>query len=137
MIGEAMGAHVLLIFARRAGRIIAGALNLIGSDALYGRYWGAAEHHEFLHFEACYYQAIEFAIAHRLGRVEAGAQGPHKLARGYLPSLTHSAHHILDRRFADAVADYLKGERRAVAEDGCWLDAHSPFRRRQAETDGF
>jgi len=137
MIGEAMGAHVLLIFARRAGRIIAGALNLIGSDALYGRYWGAAEHHEFLHFEACYYQAIEFAIAHRLGRVEAGAQGPHKLARGYLPSLTHSAHHILDRRFAHAVADYLKGERRAVAEDSCWLDAHSPFRRRQAETDGF
>jgi hypothetical protein len=137
MIGESMGEHVLLILAHRAGRPIAGALNLIGSDALYGRYWGAAEHHEFLHFEACYYQAIEFAIAHGLERVEAGAQGPHKLARGYLPSLTHSAHHIADPGFAHAVADYLERERRAIAEDSEWLAEHSPFRRGQAETDGF
>jgi len=137
MIGQSMGEHVLLILAHRAGRPIAGALNLIGSDALYGRYWGAAEHHEFLHFEACYYQAIEFAIAHGLERVEAGAQGPHKLARGYLPSLTHSAHHIVDARFAHAVADYLERERRAIAEDSAFLAEHSPFRRGQAETDGF
>ncbi len=137
MIGETMASRVLLIVARRGRRAIAGALNLIGSDALYGRYWGTAEHHEFLHFEACYYQAIEFAIAHRLARVEAGAQGPHKLARGYLPSLTHSAHHIVDRRFAHAVADYLERERRAVAEDSFWLGEHSPFRRGQPEADGF
>lgn len=137
MLGAAMGDRVLLILARRAGRTIAGALNLIGSDALYGRYWGAGEQHEFLHFEACYYQAIEFAIGHGLKRVEAGAQGPHKLARGYLPSLTHSAHHIVDPRLAHAVADYLAHERRAVAETSCLLDAHSPFRRGAAETDGF
>jgi predicted N-acyltransferase len=136
MIGETMGERVLLVFARRAGREIAGALNLIGSDALYGRYWGASEHHEFLHFEACYYQAIEFAIARRLERVEAGAQGPHKLARGYLPSLTHSAHHIVDPRLSRAVADYLERERRAIAEDSCWLAEHSPFRR-DGEADGF
>jgi uncharacterized protein len=137
MIGEAMGERILLILARRAGRPIAGALNLIGDDALYGRYWGAAEHHEFLHFEACYYQAMEFAIARRLARVEAGAQGPHKLARGYLPSLTHSAHHIVDPRFAHAVADYLARERRAIAEDSVWLARHSPFRRGETEVDGF
>ena len=137
MIGETMGEQILLVFARRRGREIAAALNLIGSDALYGRYWGASEHHEFLHFEACYYQAIEFAIAHRLERVEAGAQGPHKLARGYLPSLTHSAHHIVDPRLARAVADYLERERRAIAEDSCWLAEHSPFRRDAAEADGF
>ena len=137
MIGETMGGRLLLILALRQGRVIAGALNLIGSDALYGRYWGAAEHHEFLHFETCYYQAIEFAIAHGLDRVEAGAQGPHKLARGYLPSLTRSAHHILDPRLARAVADYLEHERRAIAADSCWLDAHSPFRRGEAEADGY
>jgi hypothetical protein len=137
MIGESMGEHVLLILAHRAGRPIGGALNLIGSDALYGRYWGAGETHEFLHFEACYYQAIEFAIAHGLERVEAGAQGPHKLARGYLPSLTHSAHHIADPGLAHAVADYLERERRAIAEDSAFLAEHSPFRRGQAETDGF
>jgi hypothetical protein len=137
MIGETMGERILLVFARRRGREIAGALNLIGSDALYGRYWGASEHHEFLHFEACYYQAIDFAITHRLERVEAGAQGPHKLARGYLPILTHSAHHIVDPRLARAVADYLERERRAIAEDSCWLAEHSPFRRDEAEADGF
>ena len=136
MIGETMGDRILLILAFRAGRPIAGALNLIGGDALYGRYWGAAEHHEFLHFEACYYQAIEFAIARGLDRVEAGAQGPHKLARGYLPSLTHSAHYIADPRLAHAVADYLERERRAIAEDSELLAEHSPFRR-QREADGF
>jgi uncharacterized protein len=135
LIGETMASRVLLVFARRNGRAIAGALNLIGSDALYGRYWGAGEHHEFLHFETCYYQAIAFAIAHGLDRVEAGAQGPHKLARGYLPSLTHSVHHIVDRRLAHAVAEYLERERRAIAEDSLWLGEHSPFRRREDQSD--
>ena len=87
-----MAERMLLMLAKRCGRYIAGALNFIGSDALYGRYWGGVEHHPFLHFELCYYQAIEFAIAHKLARVEAGAQGAHKLARGYLPVETYSAH---------------------------------------------
>ena len=87
---------MLLVLAKRAGRYVAGALNFIGADALYGRYWGGIEDHPFLHFEVCYYQAIEFAIAHGLARVEAGAQGAHKLARGYLPSETYSAHYIAD-----------------------------------------
>ena len=96
LVGESMRDHILLVMAKRAGRFIAGALNFIGSDTLYGRNWGAIEHHPFLHFELCYYQAIEFAIAHKLARVEAGAQGEHKLARGYLPATTYSAHYIAD-----------------------------------------
>src|ERR1043166_4151461 len=94
LVGEAMGEKIVLVMAKRAGRYIAGAINFIGSDALYGRHWGAIEHHPFLHFEPCYYQAIEFAIRRGLKRVEAGAQGEHKLARGYMPVTTHSAHHI-------------------------------------------
>ena len=90
--------------ARRAGRFIAGAINFIGSDTLYGRHWGAVEHHPFLHFELCYYQAIDYAIAHKLARVEAGAQGEHKLARGYLPVTTHSAHYIAIPRAAGSIA---------------------------------
>ena len=107
--------RVLLIMAKRDGRYIAGALNLIGSDTLYGRYWGAIEEHPCLHFEVCYYQAIDFALAHGLRRVEAGAQGAHKLARGYLPTTTHSAHYIADPNFRRAVANYLENERREVA----------------------
>ncbi len=128
LIGESMADRILLVFARHAGRIIAGALNFIGSDALYGRNWGALEHHQNLHFEACYYQAIDFAIAHRLARVEAGAQGPHKLARGYLPKSTYSLHYLAHPGLSRAVADYLDQERRAVAEDQSALAEHAPFR---------
>ena len=108
---------------------MAGALNFIGRDALFGRYWGCVEDHPCLHFEACYYQAIDFAIRHGLGRVEAGAQGEHKLARGYLPTETHSLHWIADRGFADAVARYLEEERRAIGQDIEILTAYGPFRK--------
>jgi predicted N-acyltransferase len=128
LIGESMADHVLLVFARRKGRIIAGALNFIGSDALYGRNWGASEHHQNLHFEACYYQAIDFAITRKLKRVEAGAQGPHKLARGYLPRSTYSLHYLAHPGLSRAVADYLNQERRAVEEDQSALAEHAPFR---------
>lgn len=114
LIGETMARNILLVIARRAGRMIAGALNFIGDDALYGRNWGAIEHHPNLHFEACYYQAIDWAIAHGLARVEAGAQGPHKLARGYLPVTTHSLHYLAHGGLSRAVADYLAAERKAV-----------------------
>jgi hypothetical protein len=128
LIGESMKDRVLLVMAKRRKRYIAGALNFIGSDALYGRNWGAIEHHENLHFEACYYQAIDFAIANKLARVEAGAQGPHKLARGYLPKTTYSLHYLADRRLAQAVEDYLSYERAETRENGVALAAHSPFR---------
>ena len=119
---------VLLVLARRSGRWIAGALNLIGRDTLYGRYWGCVEEHPYLHFELCYYQAIDWAIAHGLARVEAGAQGEHKLARGYLPVETHSLHWIADPGFSRAVADYLRAERRAVDEEIEVLTSLGPFR---------
>ena len=128
LIGEAMADHILLVMASRAGRLIAGALNFIGSDALYGRNWGAREHHDNLHFETCYYQAIEFAIARKLARVEAGAQGPHKLARGYLPQTTYSLHYLAHPRLSRAVADYLDAERAGVHQEREALAAHSPFR---------
>jgi predicted N-acyltransferase len=119
---------VLLVIASRHGRPIAGALNLIGSDALYGRYWGSVEHQPFLHFEVCYYQAIEWAIGHGLGRVEAGAQGEHKLARGYLPTPTRSAHWIADPGFRKAVSDYLRRERAMTEREIAELAEHAPFR---------
>jgi predicted N-acyltransferase len=128
LLGERMADHVLLVMAKRDGRWIAGALNLIGSDALYGRYWGAKEDRPFLHFEVCYYQAIDFALARGLKRVEAGAQGGHKLARGYLPQLTYSAHYIADPNFRRAVDAYLKQERREVAATGEYLAERAPFR---------
>ena len=128
LISASMGKHVLLIFARREGRIIAGALNFIGSEALYGRNWGAIEQHDFLHFEACYYQAIEFAIQHKMKRVEAGAQGQHKLARGYLPIKTYSLHHFAHPGLARAVGEYLAQERIAIDQDQVLLAEHSPFR---------
>ena len=129
LLSERMADRVLLILARRDGRYIAGALNLIGADALYGRYWGCAEERPFLHFELCYYQAIEAAIARGLARVEAGAQGEHKLARGYLPTPTRSAHFILHPGLRRAVADFLDAERRAVDYEMTVLGEYSPFKR--------
>jgi predicted N-acyltransferase len=133
LLGERMADRVLLLLARRGGRWIAGALNLIGSDCLYGRNWGCLEDVPFLHFELCYYQAIEWAIDHGLSRVEAGAQGQHKIARGYLPTAVYSAHHIADPGLRHAVARFLEEERRAVQGEMDWLaEEYSPFR----HTDG-
>lgn len=123
-----MNDRILLLFARRGSQRIAGALNFIGSDALYGRYWGAVEEVPFLHFELCYHQAVEWAIDHRLPRVEAGAQGEHKLARGYRPVITRSAHYIADPNLRRAIADYLARERAAVAAEHELLEEHVPFR---------
>ena len=128
-IGKTMGDCVLLILAERDGVPIAGALNLIGDDTLYGRYWGATEEVPFLHFVLCYYQAIDAAIARGLKTVEAGAQGEHKLARGYAPVATYSAHYIPDPSFRRAIADYLVHEREAVAEQQEYLGELTPFRR--------
>lgn len=134
LLGERLAAHCLLVLATRAGRPIAGALNLIGGSCLYGRYWGAIEHRPFLHFEVCYYQAIEYAISHGLARVEAGAQGEHKLARGYLPTETYSSHWIADEGLRAAVARYLDGERRHVAHEMAVLAEYAPYRKREAES---
>ena len=124
-----MADKVLLLLARRDGRWIAGALNLIGADCLYGRHWGCIEDVPFLHFELCYYQAIEHAIRLGLPRVEAGAQGPHKIARGYLPAPVYSAHFIADPALRAPVARYLEQERQAVREEMDWLaEEYSPFR---------
>lgn len=127
-IHESMREHLLLVLAKREGRIIAAALNLVGSDRLFGRNWGCVEDHPFLHFETCYYQAIDFAILRGLKVVEAGAQGEHKLARGYLPVKTNSAHHFAHAGLSRAVADYLESERAAIAENQQELAEHSPFR---------
>jgi len=133
-IGQTMGDRVLLILAERDGVPIAGALNLIGADTLYGRYWGATEEVPFLHFELCYYQAIDAAIARGLTTVEAGAQGEHKLARGYAPVATYSAHYIPDPGFRRAIADFLVREREAVASDREYLGELTPFRRAEPPT---
>lgn len=132
-IGRTMSDQVLLVMARRNGRYIAGAINFIGGDTLFGRHWGAIEHHPFLHFEVCYYQAIDFAIAERLTRVEAGAQGEHKIARGYLPQTTYSAHYIADPALRRAVAEYLKQERAYVAAAARELTEAGPFRKAAEE----
>jgi len=129
LLGQSMADALLLVLAKRDGRYIAGALNVIGADTLYGRYWGTTETHDFLHFEVCYYQAIDYAITHDLTRVEAGAQGGHKLARGYLPAETYSAHYIADPALRRAVADYLARERLAVAHEAALLTEESPYRR--------
>lgn len=129
LLGERLADRILLVFALRDGRPIAGALNLIGADALYGRYWGATEEVPHLHFEICYHQAIEAAIERGLSRVEAGAQGPHKLSRGYGPVPTWSAHFIPDEGFRRAVADFLEAERRAVADEIGALAEMTPFRK--------
>ncbi|PPR26383.1 MAG: hypothetical protein CFH40_00052 [Alphaproteobacteria bacterium MarineAlpha10_Bin3] len=131
MIGERMADQVALVRAERDGQAIAGALNLIGGDALYGRNWGSNGDYPFLHFECCYYQAIDFAIARGLTTVEAGTQGPHKIQRGYLPVRTQSAHWIRDEGFRAAVADFVERERRAEAGEVIALDQFSPFRRIQ------
>ena len=133
LVQERMRDDVLLVLAERDGRWIAGALNMIGRDTLYGRYWGCTEHHACLHFELCYYRAIDHAIAHGLGRVEAGAQGEHKLARGYLPRQTHSLHWIADPGFSEAVAQFLEAERAAVSEEIEILTEYGPFRRVSVE----
>jgi uncharacterized protein len=129
LLGERMADRLLLILALRDGKPIAGALNVIGAEALYGRYWGALEEVPFLHFELCYYQAIDAAIARGLARCEAGAQGQHKLARGYRPVPTFSAHFIADPGFRRAVADFLERERAAVVHELGALREMTPFRR--------
>ena len=129
LLGATMTERCLLVLARRDHRYIAGALNMIGGDCLYGRYWGAIEHHPFLHFELCYYQAIDYAIAKGLARVEAGAQGEHKLARGYLPVETYSAHWIADPRLRNAVARFLAEEREAVSVSNDVLAELGPYRK--------
>ena len=133
LVQKTMRDDVLLVLAVREGVPVAGALNFIGRDVLFGRYWGCTEHHPCLHFELCYYQAIDAAIARGLARVEAGAQGEHKLARGYLPVPTHSLHWIADPGFSEAVENYLEAERAAVEEDIEILTAYGPFRKAQVE----
>jgi len=132
-IGATMAKDVLLVMAKRDGKWIAGAINFIGSDTLFGRHWGAVEHHPFLHFEVCYYQAIDFAIRRGLKRVEAGAQGEHKIARGYLPQTTYSAHYIADPGLRRAIRDYLARERTYVQEAVRELTEAGPFRKADGE----
>ncbi|PDT01924.1 GNAT family N-acetyltransferase [Rhizobium chutanense] len=129
LIGERMADDILLVMAKRDGRYIAGAINFIGGDTLYGRHWGCIEDHPFLHFEVCYHQAIDFALSKGLKRVEAGAQGEHKLARGYLPVTTHSAHYIAHAGLRRAIGDYLARERADVEQMSEVFTEHSPFRK--------
>jgi len=134
LVGQNMAKSILLILCERAGQPIAGALNFIGGDALFGRYWGCLEDHRFLHFEACYYQAIEYAISHKLDRVEAGAQGQHKLARGYLPQTTYSAHLIADPSLRSAVESFLTRERAHVEMENRELARFAPYRKADRKT---
>jgi uncharacterized protein len=129
LVSERMASSVLLVLAIRNGKYIAGALNFVGSDTIFGRNWGCIEHHPFLHFETCYYQAQDFAIARGLKTVEAGAQGEHKLSRGYLPVKTQSLHYLAHPGLRKAVANYLEAERQAVAENQSALNEHAPFRK--------
>jgi len=129
LLGERMAERILLVLAYENGEPVAGALNFIGGEALYGRYWGTLVDKPFLHFELCYYQAIDAAIALGLSRVEAGAQGAHKLARGYEPVPTVSAHFIVHDGLRAAIADFLERERMGAAQDRLWLDARTPFRK--------
>ncbi|MEO0907462.1 MAG: GNAT family N-acetyltransferase [Pseudomonadota bacterium] len=129
LLGERMGDRIVLILAKDGDDPIAGALNWVGSDAIYGRYWGCTRDVRFLHFELCYYQAIDIAIERGLARVEAGAQGGHKLARGYEPVQTYSAHYLVDPDFRAAVADFLEREREGVANDQVFLDRRTPFKK--------
>jgi len=130
---QTMRDDMLMVLALRDGRPVAGALNFIGRDTLYGRYWGCIEHHPCLHFEVCYYRAIDYAIRHGLAKVEAGAQGEHKLARGYLPVATHSLHWFGDAGFRDAVARYLEAERDAIDNEIEVLTSYGPFRKTDME----
>ncbi|MBY5809794.1 GNAT family N-acetyltransferase [Rhizobium leguminosarum] len=135
LIGERMADDILLIMAKRDGRYIAGAINFIGGDTLYGRHWGCIEDHPFLHFEVCYHQAIDFALSKGLKRVEAGAQGEHKLARGYLPVTTHSAHYVAHAGLRRAIGDYLARERADVEQMSELLTEHSPFRKGERQQE--
>ena len=130
---QTMRDDILMVLAFDGTRAVAGALNFIGRETLYGRYWGCSETYPCLHFELCYHQAIDWAIARGLRRVEAGAQGEHKLARGYLPVPVHSLHWIADPAFRAAIARYLDQERRAVDEENELLIAYGPFRKGQIE----
>ena len=132
-VGAAMGEACLLFLAKRESVAIAGALNFVGADALYGRYWGASEEVPFLHFELSYYRAIEWAIDHGLGSVQAGAQGEHKLARGYEPAVTWSAHYLPDPGFRHAVAEFLVGERAAIEQEAAWCREALPYRSASSE----
>jgi len=128
MIGEEMGDDIALVYVEDDGQPVAGALNLIGGEALFGRNWGCLKTHKFLHFEACYYQAIDFAIEKGLARVEAGAQGPHKVQRGYIPTLTYSAHWFADAGLGSAIGDFVQRERRGVEYDIAMMMEDLPFR---------
>jgi predicted N-acyltransferase len=130
---ETLRDDILLTLAMRDGVPVAGALSMIGRDTLYGRYWGCTEHHPCLHFELCYYQAIDYAIANKMVRVEAGAQGEHKLARGYRPTPTHSLHWFGDAGFRDAVARYLEAEKDAVDHEIEVLTSYGPFKKDNRE----
>ena len=133
LMSERMADDILLILCKRNGRYIAGALNIIGSDVLFGRNWGCIEDHKYLHFEACYYQAIEFAINRKLKKVEAGAQGAHKLQRGYMPMPTYSSHWIANPGFREAISHYLESERAHVQDDINYLEDRGPFRQSNEE----
>lgn len=133
LIGERMPAKIVLVMARQGKNYVAGAFNLLGTDTIYGRNWGSYGDYKFLHFECCYYQAIEFAISHGLKRVEAGAQGPHKLQRGYLPVPTYSAHWVPDPAFRRALSQFLARERDMVAHKMDRLAEFSPFRHEEAQ----
>lgn len=133
LVGERMGDRVLLFLALRSSRPVAGALNFVGDDTLYGRYWGCVEEIPHLHFELCYYQAIEWAIDQRLSSVQAGAQGEHKVARGYEPVITRSAHFIPNESFRNAVDDFLKSERDGIAAEVDWLRRDLPYRSSSSE----
>ncbi|RFB95381.1 GNAT family N-acetyltransferase [Rhizobium leguminosarum bv. trifolii] len=135
LIGERMADDILLVMAKRDGRYIAGAINFIGGDTLYGRHWGCIEDHPFLHFEVCYHQAIDFALSKGLKTVEAGAQGEHKLARGYLPVTTHSAHYVAHAGLRRAIGDYLARERADVEQMSELLAEHSPFRKGERQQE--
>ncbi|MBP1845940.1 putative N-acyltransferase [Rhizobium petrolearium] len=135
LVGERMAEDILLVMAKRGGKYIAGAINFIGGDTLFGRHWGCIEDHPFLHFEVCYHQAIDFALAKGLKRVEAGAQGEHKLARGYLPVTTHSMHYIAHPGLRRAVADYLEREREEVEYMNEYLSEHAPFRKGERQQE--
>lgn len=128
LLGQTMGDQCLLIMARDQDQYVGGALNLIGTDTLYGRYWGGIEAYKFLHFECCYYQAIDYAIQHGLQTVEAGAQGPHKVQRGYRPVITHSAHWLAHPGLKQAVNEFIRGEMMDIKAEKAYLDKHSPFR---------
>lgn len=134
-IHETMRSKILLILAKKEGNYIAGALNFIGSDTLFGRYWGCIEDYPYLHFEVCYYRAIEFAIAHGLKKVEAGAQGEHKIARGYVPTETFSLHWIAEEGFSKAVEEYLISEKNAVKRDIKTLSYFTPFKKGDEKND--